>query len=98
MVNKYPKCGYSLSKWPKWLVNGGDPNHLQILDDPPSNGSYGKHFVQCMALELEETFNVPTNHTSNHRWLAKYANSRGSWMEHSQIQSFLLDVHEILVV
>ena len=20
-----------------WLINGGDPNHIQVLDDPPSN-------------------------------------------------------------
>ena len=29
--------GYSPYKWPKWLVNRGDPNHLRpSWDDPPS--------------------------------------------------------------
>jgi len=28
MVNKFPMQGYSPSKWTKWLVNRGDPNHL----------------------------------------------------------------------
>jgi len=27
MVSKSPNWGSSLSKWPKWLVNGGDPNY-----------------------------------------------------------------------
>jgi len=25
---KSPKWGYSPSKWPKWRINTGDPNHL----------------------------------------------------------------------
>ena len=28
---KSPKWGYSPYKPPKWLVNRGDPNHLQVL-------------------------------------------------------------------
>ena len=28
MVSKSPKWGCSPSKWLKWLINGGDPNHL----------------------------------------------------------------------
>ena len=28
MVSRSPKQGYSPSKWAKWLINGGDPNHL----------------------------------------------------------------------
>ena len=28
MVSKSPNWGCSLYKWPKWLINGGDPNHL----------------------------------------------------------------------
>ena len=28
MVSKSPKWGYSPYKWPKWLINGGDPNDL----------------------------------------------------------------------
>ena len=28
MVSKSPKWGYSPYKWPKWLINGGDPNYL----------------------------------------------------------------------
>ena len=28
IVSKSPKWGYSPYKWPKWLINGGDPNYL----------------------------------------------------------------------
>ena len=28
MASKSPKSGYSTSKWPQWLINGGDPNYL----------------------------------------------------------------------
>ena len=28
MGNKSPNWGDSPSKWPKWLINGGDPKHL----------------------------------------------------------------------
>ncbi len=31
MVSKSPKWGYSPHKWPKWLVNRGDPNHLRVV-------------------------------------------------------------------
>ena len=27
-ITKSPDWGYSLSKWHKWLKNGGDPNYL----------------------------------------------------------------------
>ena len=28
MVSKSPNWGYSPYKWPKWLINGGDPKYL----------------------------------------------------------------------
>ena len=35
MVSKSPNWGYSPSKWPKWLINGGY-YLLTNWDDPPS--------------------------------------------------------------
>ena len=35
MVNKSPKWDCFPYKRPNWLINGGDPNHLQVRDDPP---------------------------------------------------------------
>ena len=38
-VGKSPIWGCSFCEWPKWLINGGDPNHLpENWDDPPSKG------------------------------------------------------------
>ena len=44
IVSKSANWGYSLSKWPKWLINGG--YHLLInWDDPPSRIWHGDEKV-----------------------------------------------------
>ena len=53
---KSPKWGYSPYKWPKWLVNRGDPNHLRpSWDDPPSGRFYRKdHDLHLVAGMMQQ--------------------------------------------
>ena len=40
-VGTSPTWGCSFFEWPKWLINGGDPNHLpENWDDPLSKGRW----------------------------------------------------------
>ena len=47
-----PSWGYSLSKWPNWLINGGDPNYLHPL-------GWSTHFVSFRPFRI---------HSQKHRF------------------------------
>ena len=49
IVSKSPNWGYSLSKWPKWLINGGYYWYLLTnWDDPPSRDVGCKPWISLL--------------------------------------------------
>ena len=61
---KSPKWDYSPYKWPKWLINGGDPNHFLSGGPSSKRGQTSKAFISSIHWLLPSTLRVSNSFTS----------------------------------